>query len=89
MFLSKYANKKHGTAARDASIGRLVKVVATATDKTNGYLVIPGAKGCSYPVVTASDGTVRAISKIEASGSDLKITVTSIAAGDVMIVAAY
>ena len=89
MFLSKYANKKHGTAARDASIGRLVKVVATATDKTNGYLVIPGAKVCSYPVVTASDGTVRAISKIEASGSDLKVTVTSIAAGDVMIVAAY
>ena len=51
--------------------------------------MIPGAKACSYPVVTASDGTVRAISKIEASGSDLKVTVTSIAAGDVMIVAAY
>ena len=89
MCLSKFANKKHGPAARDASIGRLVKVVATATDKTNGYLVIPGAKACSYPVVTASDGTVRAISKIEAIGSDLKVTVTSIAAGDVMIVAAY
>ena len=47
MFLSKYANKKHGTAARDASIGKLVKVAGNMLNTHSRY------GDCRLPILAA------------------------------------
>lgn len=87
--ISKFAHRKYGTNARDASIGRLTKIVATSDDATNGYLLIPGASACDYPLVVSSAGVVRAVTKIEPYDGGLKVTVTTLSSGDEMTVSAY
>lgn len=91
-----YGTKKHGVmapgeeaqskASADATFPKKYSITLDATQATAKKVTFEGLTSCSYPLAAASDGTVRAVSKVKSVEGGIEVTLGAAATGDVVTV---
>lgn len=87
-----YGTRKHGVMAHNGETPEknetplIHTVTLTSEQATAKKVTISGVTACSYPLAAASDGTVRAVSKVKAVDGGIEVTLGAAATGDVVTV---